>query len=178
MRTFLYEAGFIRAEDLHKTDDSILIPVDDRLSQFLADLKSAMTFSDACAYIGATRRQMELLVEGGLVKAITADMKAHNKYSFAQRELDRFLAALLKRAVRARPWEEGLVSIAAAAERTCCRSVDVVALILEGRLPTVRHPWDVDGYRSILVKLSEVKAAKGEMAIRRVAGIKSPDREP
>jgi hypothetical protein len=160
MRTFLREKGFIRDEDLRKTDDAVLIPVSNRLTQFLEDIASAVTFAEAADYLGATRKQMELLVQRDLIVPINSNMVSHNRYSFARHELDRFLGRLLQDVSEVGPWEEGLVDISTAAMRATCRSVDVVTLILDRRLQTIRFTREANGFNSVLVRADEVKEAR------------------
>lgn len=162
MRTFLHEHGFIRDEDLGKTDDAILMPVSYRLTEFLDELRSALTLSQAAERLGTTRRQTEHLVDTGLITPINSNMESHNKYSFSPREIDRFLRVLLKDVPEVDPREKGLVDIATAALKATCRSVDVVFLILARRLSMVRFTRAANGYNSVLVGTDEVRVALGK----------------
>ena len=160
LRSFLREGGFISDEDLRKTDDAVIIPITAELTQFLAEIRTAMTFAEATEYLGITRRQMEHLLDAGFIVPINTTMVSHNRYSFSRRELNRFLTVLLQDIPEIGPWEEGLVDITTAALKATCRSIDVVMLVILRQLPTIRFSREANGYNSIRVSAEEVKAAK------------------
>ena len=122
-----------------------------------------MSANEAQAYINTTRVHMAMLLEDGFVRPFVAiGAKSVAEHAFARSDLDVFLSRLSAGAPDADPGDRGLHDIRVAAKKARCPAMDVVHLVLDRRLATVRRNPDVRGYMGMLVDPVDVRAALGK----------------
>jgi hypothetical protein len=158
LRRLLYDAGLIRDEDMDKKDDQTLVATDGRLDDFLARIGHTVSFREAVEYLNAPKRQTMYLFEAGFIQAFARPKGSQGTYAFMQDSLDDFLARLLEGAEYEYPQDDALCDILGAARHCGCRSVDVVQLILDRKLETVRRDPGLRGFASVLVNKHEVRS--------------------
>ncbi|WP_417683979.1 hypothetical protein [Roseibium sp.] len=157
LKKVLHAVGLIGEDQLHKSDERVLFHADD--AKFYLDrIEESMSLNQTRAYINAPRPVDRVLFEAGLLKPWlhggTGVLKDH---AFAKRDLDEFLSALTASAVPATGAETNLVPILRAAKMANCSTPEIVQLILDGRLDTIRTDPELTGFLSVLVDPDEVK---------------------
>ncbi len=157
LRKVLRTVGLIDEAQLRQSDERILFRADDA-EFYLQRIEESMSLNQVRAYINAPRPVDRVLFEAGILKPWlqggTSILKDH---AFAKRDLDDFLSALTADAVPATSDEKTLVPILRAAKLANCSTPEIVQLILDGQLDTVRTVPELTGFLSVLVDPDEVK---------------------
>jgi hypothetical protein len=83
--------------------------------------------------------------------------RAQGGHAFLKSDLDGFLERLLRNADPSLQSDTGLVPLIAAARHSCSAVMDVVALVLDGKLSRVGRDTGQAGFLSILVDAEEVR---------------------
>ena len=164
-RRILLAEGLIRTSPVHVVDHNVIVPVE-ILRPLLAQIGTLKSVPEVRAYIGAGRVQTDLLIAAGYLTpwgSRTPNTKLLDMYS--TRDLDAFLEALLRNAVRARPVPLRRVGIPEAASRTCCTAMEIVKFIMEAKLSWVGRNPASHGYMSVLVEIDEVNRALNRPAL-------------
>ena len=119
----------------------------------------SITQAEAEEYMNAGRVQTALLVRERLIAPFVSigTEGRRGKLVLALADLDDFLGRLLARAVPVTSPTENEVDIPQAAHRSNCSAAEIVRLILDGRLGWVGRKENVEGYRSVLVRIEDVK---------------------
>jgi hypothetical protein len=102
----------------------------------------------------APRVQRDLLYRAGIIVPRLRGHAAADQ--FAPKDLDAFLARLLDGAKPAASVRAGQVRIQDAAKMACCGSIEVVQLVLGGKLKRKWRLASERGYMSLLIDLEEV----------------------
>jgi hypothetical protein len=151
----LSQRGIIKKDDLAKMNRDITFRASGEIEHLLHDLKTALTQGQVAVQICATRRQLALLVEEGILTPIVS---GEYRYSFERGPVETFMSELLRDAVPMIGDDPDFVDIHDAARRSRCRSVEVVRLILGRKLNRVRLHPERTGYASVMVDLEEVRS--------------------
>jgi len=139
---------------------------------YLQDLSTAMSLNQAAIYINAPRPHDRLLVEAGhLAPFIVGGVGGIKDHAFARRDLDGFLERLLAPA-RGRALA-ALIPIQGAMKRASCSAMEIVGLVLSGRLERLAVDPAERGYLSLLVDPEEIKllvqlGSHGGLSLREV----------
>lgn len=165
IRKILLALGHLRPEDAKQANSWTLFDAEQHAG-LLDDIKASMPLSVASRYLGAGLVHGRLLVEWGLIQPFVHQSAEHaiKEHRFTKRELDRFLFRLMQDASTAEPADqERLFSIRLAAKRALCSSMEIVRLILDRQLRTVRLSPGTSGLLSLLVDVDEVRSkVRGE----------------
>jgi hypothetical protein len=156
LRKLLEAANLLPAGSGYLVDGNCLFDAV-RGSQAARDAAAAtLSVRKAGEYLNAPRVQRDLLYRSGIIVPRLRGNGAADQ--FAPEDLDAFLARLLDGAKPAASVRVGQVSIPDAAKMACCGSIEVVKLVLDGK---VRRKWKLAGelgYMSLLLDLEEVRA--------------------
>ena len=120
------------------------------------ECRSNLSYYGVVKHLGITRHLAQRLVGARLIVPTTASALGLRPV-FQPDMLDAFVARLGQRARPVKRKSPTQVTIGEASRRTTCREIDTVLAILDGRLSWVGRLAGQDGYRSILVDLSEVE---------------------
>jgi hypothetical protein len=125
----------------------------------LATEAAAATLSvrQAGIYLNAPRVQRAMLYRSGIIVPRIRGGDHGAADQFASEDLDTFLARLLDGAVPVRAAAEGRANIPEAAKLACCGSIEVVRLLLDGKLTCKWQLTSERGYMSLLVDIEEVR---------------------
>jgi hypothetical protein len=156
LRKVLRAAGVIDDRQMAFSDNNVT---------FDAQAGSAAAQSaKRCLYLPAVRDrlnvsriQADLLIKHRFIQPRDPIAGAYDKYAID--DLDAFLGGLLRGAKTVDRLTAAMDGIPKAAKRAYCSSSDVIRMILERRLAWTGRLRGVRGYRSVLVKIDEVKAA-------------------
>jgi hypothetical protein len=128
-------------------------------NDLLRRFRTALTHLELSSYLNAHRVQTKQLVDCGYIRPIiegSADEIGWRCY--AREDVDAFLQRLASDSVSVDRAPPGTFTISDAAKRTCCRTTEIVDLILSRQLKWVgRLSW-YHGYNAILVQVSEIRA--------------------
>ncbi len=165
LRKILWSLGCFRPEDKGRGDAWCLFEAE-RYSDLLEDIRDAMPLRVASEYLGAGRVHGRLLFDQGYIQPFVRKSAEHsiNEHLFSKRELDGFLSRLLAGAADAQQGDvDGLVTLPAAAKRTNCSSMEIVDLVLNGQIETMRRLPGPLSFFSLLVDVGEVRSrVRGE----------------
>ena len=123
----------------------------------LQDLADSISMKKIQEYLNVPRPHDLGLKERGFVKPIVVGGKGKGRHAFLKRDLDDFLKRLLRDADPTLYGDPDMVPLLAAAKRSCCPVMDIVALVLEGKLNRVGRDPDATGFLSVLVDVEEVR---------------------
>lgn len=154
LRKLLLEAGIIRDVDMKLPDNHVLFSAD-RAAALLEDAPASMSLNAAGAYLNAPRLHARMLFENSFIRPfIEGKIGIH---AFARSELDGFRDRLLGQAVTIAKLGGDQALIPDAARQACCSAMEIVRLILDGRLGWVGKLDGHRGYLSVAVDVSEVR---------------------
>jgi hypothetical protein len=97
------------------------------------------------------------LWERGFIKPMMAGGRTKGGHAFLRNDLDEFLERMLRNADPTLHGDPGMVPLIAAAKRSCSAVMDVVALVLDGKLSRVGRDTGQTGFLSVLVDAEEVR---------------------
>ncbi|GAB2206299.1 TniQ family protein [Roseibium sp. ROS1] len=158
LRKVLQAVGLIADEQIALSNERTLFRADD--AKFYLDrIEESMSLKQAQAYINAPRPVDRRLFEAGILKPwLQGGTDVFKNHAFAKRDLDEFLAALAGGAAPVTGEEKSLEPILRAAKMANCSTLEVVQLILDNRLGTIRTDPDLTGFLAVLVDPEEVKS--------------------
>lgn len=123
----------------------------------LKGLAESISMEKLREYMNVPRPHDRGLMERGFIKPLMAGGRTKGGHAFLKSDLDDFLEQLLRDADPALHGDPEMVPLIAAAKHSCCAVMDVVALVLDGKLSRVgRDPGQV-GFVSVLVDAEEVR---------------------
>jgi TniQ len=126
--------------------------------EFLSRAGDGLPLRQVEKYLNAGRVHAKLLADHGFIKpVVAASDPGIGGNAFALADLDDFLARLLAGAVPVAAVPDGAYDIPMVAKRANCSAMEVVRLILDGKLDWVGRLTGVAGYFSVLVMVAEVK---------------------
>jgi hypothetical protein len=124
----------------------------------LAKAAGAVSLKEAESYLNAGRVHTKLLLGHGFIRPFLGSAADLLKaILFTRADLDRFLADLLRHATPVDAVPAGMAGIAKAAKRSNCSAMEIVDLILHGKLTRVARRAVVAGYAAVLVDVNEVR---------------------
>jgi hypothetical protein len=128
-------------------------------ADILRRFSTALTHLELCTYLNAHRVQTKQLVDGGYIRPIVDGPDEEIGWRcYAREDVDAFLQELAWGSISIDQAPPGAFPISEAAKRACCRTTEIVDLILSRRLKWVgRLSW-AHGYNAILVQVSEIRA--------------------
>jgi hypothetical protein len=154
LRKHLKAAGLLSEDQAARSDNNVLIDAD-RAAGLARRLSGTLPLVEARKHINAPRAQMDVLIKAGIIIAreCTNGTGARKRYAVA--DLDDLIERMagLGPARGQRPGSP--CTIPEATKRCCCSAADVVRLILDGKIRTVKGP--ARGYMGILVDAIAVR---------------------
>jgi hypothetical protein len=157
LRRALEATGFVGADAKRLKDHRVVFDAN-RAESLLRQLAGAISLKEAETYLGAGRVQTKLLMDHGFIKPLLGDAAKNLKaILFAKKELDGLIADLLRHADSVTKAGPGMLSIPKAAKRAQNSAMDIVRMILDGKLKKVARLAGARGYASVLVDLAELK---------------------
>lgn len=165
LRYVLAAAGII-GPDHHQWPNHLVIFEAKRAHSVLADEAEGLTLRGVEAYLSISRSTALILAKNNFItphvkyRGCSKDRRGrHNdqRPSYTRRELDAFLARLLKGAVSVEHPSEHMLAIPAAVAHSWSSVQEIIRLILERKLVWVGRHADVAGFSSVLVDIRELK---------------------
>lgn len=174
LRKALRKAG-LAGKDSDSMIDNRVVADPEQVAALAKELKEAMNMTAARAYLNVPRPHDEGLVQTGLIKPMIEKPRGNSgmHYTFRKTDLDEFLERLLHKADPALGGDPAFETLLKAAKRCCSPVMDVVRLVLDGKLERVgRNPAE-RGFFSVLVDPKELRektklADHGGLSLREV----------
>ncbi len=119
---------------------------------------ATLSVRQAGEYLNAPRVQKDMLYRAGIIVPRIKAAEHGAADQFAPDDLDAFLTRLFDGAKTAASVRAGQVNIPDAAKMACCGSIEIIQLVLGGKL---KRKWKLAGergYMSLLLDLEEVRA--------------------
>jgi hypothetical protein len=123
----------------------------------LKGLAESMSMEKLREHLNVPRPHDRGLMVRGFIKPMMAGGRTKGGHAFLKSDLDDFLEQLLRDADPALHGEPDLVPLIRAAKHSCCAVMDVVALVLDGKLSRVGRDPGQAGFVSVLVDAEEVR---------------------
>jgi hypothetical protein len=123
----------------------------------LKGLAESMSMERAREYLNVPRPHDRGLLERGFITPMMAGGRAKGGHAFLKSDLDGFLERLLRDADPSLHGDPELVPLIAAARHSCSAVMDVVALVLDGKLSRLGRDTDQTGFLSVLVDAEEIR---------------------
>jgi hypothetical protein len=163
LRKHLEAAGLVSEAQEKMSDNNVRIDADAAIA-LARRLAGTLSLPDARRYINATKEQMDVLIKAGFVAPYQNmfDIGALKRY--AKADLDDLMARLYQGARSSTGHEAGLYSIPTVARQTRYSAAEIVRLVLDGKLSTVKSSSQT-GYIGILVDANAT--------LRSIRGLKS-----
>jgi hypothetical protein len=154
LRKHLKAAGLITEDQAAKSDNNVLMDAD-RSAELGRRLSGTIPLAEAMKHLNAPRAQMDVLIKAGIITARerATDTGARNRYAVA--DLDDLLERIAARGPARGHRPGSPCTIPAAAKRCCCSAADVVRLVLDRKIRTVKGP--ARGYMGVLVDAIAVR---------------------
>lgn len=159
LRKILIEAGLVPKDAIGVVDNRIVFSADEA-EQIVRRFTTSIPLKDVAAYLNCPRVHARLLYEREFIRPVidASTSMASGKHSFDKDDLDNFLARLLQSASPMADPEPGFADLPHAAKRACCSAMEIVALVLEGRLKRLGRDLNQQGYLALIVDVEEVRA--------------------
>jgi hypothetical protein len=157
LRKVLAQAKLIPSDHAAMNDHRVLF--DAAASQsLLSTAQNALSLADLESYMGATRSQARLLVDQGFIRPFVSPTASIRTSNFARAELDAFLDKLLEGEPPDANSGARLCPIDRASKRATCGQGEVLRLILDGKLASLRVKQGERRLSALLVDPDEVRA--------------------
>ncbi|RWL98404.1 MAG: hypothetical protein EOR68_15095 [Mesorhizobium sp.] len=158
LRKALRKAG-LAGKDSDSMIDNRVVADPEQVATLAKELKEAMNMTAARAYLNVPRPHDEGLLQTGLIKPMIEKPRGRvgMHYTFRKADLDEFLGRLLRKADPALGDDPAFETLLKAAKRCCCPVMDVVRLVLDGKLERVGRSLAERGFLSVLVDAKEVR---------------------
>lgn len=139
--------------------DNKVVAKSDVVADLARQLSDTMTMKAAREYLNVPRPHDEGLVQSGLIKPLIdrKRMRSSMQYTLPKSDLDDFLVRLTAKAVPQFHGDSEFEPLIKAAKRSCCPVMDVVRLVLDGKLKRVGLDPTKRGFLSVLVNSKEVR---------------------
>lgn len=160
LRKILHVLGHLRAEDAHQPNSRALFDAEQNAG-LLDEIRDSMPLSVASEYLGAGRTHGKLLFKWGFIQPFVRKTPENKmkEHQFTKRELDDFLTRFLDGASSVEPsHDRKLASLPVAAKQARCSSMEIVELIFNRQLPTLKRSPGATGFLSLLVDIDEVRS--------------------
>ena len=161
LQRLLVATGVLNEKSARVSAHKAAFPANERAAEVLARVSRCISKGAAAKYVNAPRVQFDLLHKTGIVAPFIKSGGVLKDHGFDTTELDAFLERLFA-PVRG-PVPDGIrvMKISSAAKRANCSAMDVVRMVLDGKLASIYRRADVEGFLSILVDPAEVRTALG-----------------
>jgi TniQ len=156
-RRLLRAAGIIDDPQMALGDHNVIFDAQAG-SAAVQKAKGALSLPSAGRYLNAPRVQIGLLAKNKVIQPFIPAREFGALDQYATDDLDDFLKRLFDGAHTVKKPSPDQVNIPIAAGRCCCPSIQVLRLILEGKLEWVGRHAGIPGYMSVLVDVEEVRA--------------------
>ncbi|MFU0504597.1 TniQ family protein [Pseudaminobacter sp. NGMCC 1.201702] len=123
----------------------------------LKGLAESMSMERARDYLNVPRPHDRGLMERAFIKPMMDGGRVKGAHAFLKSDLDHFLERLLRDADPALHGDPEMVPLIAAARHSCCAVMDVVTLVLDGKLTRVGRDPGQAGFLSVFVDAEEVR---------------------
>lgn len=174
LRKALRKAGLAGKDSDSMIDDRVVADPE-QVAALAKELKEAMNMTAARAYLNVPRPHDEGLVHAGLIKPMIEKPRgrAGMHYTFRKEDLDAFLEKLFEKEDPALSGDPAFETLLMTAKRCCCPVMDVVRLVLDGKLTRVGRDPAERGFLSVLVDPGELRektklADHGGLSLREV----------
>ncbi|NGO51057.1 TniQ family protein [Allomesorhizobium camelthorni] len=124
---------------------------------FLRDLAQSMSLEEAREYLNVPRPHDRGLLERGLINPMITGGRSDGEHAFLRSDLDDLLERLLRNADPMLCGDTAMVPMITAAKHSCCAVMDIVALVLDGKLKRVGRDTSDRGFISVLVDAEEAR---------------------
>lgn len=156
MRRLLHRANYTESGICGPVNHKVTFDAGDAGS-FLGDLKDSMSLAKAREYLGVPRPHERGLLERSYIKPMITGGKRKGSHAFLKADLDAFLEQLTRNVDPELTGGENMVPFTLAAKKSCCSVMDVVALVLDGKLGRVGRDPAKSGFAAVLVDAQEVR---------------------
>lgn len=155
LRRILASRNLLDADHHSRSDNQVAFEAPD-IESYLQSLSECMSQVKARAYLNMPRPHDQLLLDAGILTPfIVGGIDSLKDHGFRKSDLDAFLERMR---FHAKPLDAvDLTSIPGASKRADCSAVEVVTLLLDGRLKRVALDPCHTGYLSILVDPEEIR---------------------
>ncbi|MFC7053094.1 TniQ family protein [Hansschlegelia quercus] len=143
-----------RSETARSNGPNILIEAD-RGAELMTPFVDALSLKEAATYLGSDRVHTRLLLTAGFIQSLSA---TGGRMAFARSDLDAFLSTLREGADTLSPDDPHAASLPLAAKRANCSAMEIVKLVIEGRLARRGSFPGASGYLALLVDFTEVRS--------------------
>jgi TniQ protein len=157
LRRMLKQAEITETGAENPTDDKVTFDSAEA-NAFLSDLSQSMSLVRAREYLNVPRPHDRGLLERGFIKPMMSGGTRNGAHAFLKSDLDELLARLMRDADPGLHDKPNMVPFTKAAKRSCCAVMDIVELVLDGKLARVGRDPKKEGFVSILVDAEEVRA--------------------
>jgi hypothetical protein len=123
----------------------------------LTGLAESLSMEKLRDHLNIPRPHDRGLFERGFIMPMMAGGRAKGGHAFLKSELDGFLERLMRDADPSFYGDPAMVPLITAAKRSCSAVMDVVALVLDGKLSRVGRDPGQAGFVSVLVDAEEVR---------------------
>jgi hypothetical protein len=158
LRKILTATGHLTADHSTRSDHEVTfdaVATVDLLRRF----SNALTHLELGSYLNTNRVQTKHLVDGRYIRPIVDGSDEEVGWRcYAREDVDTFLKVLAQDSETVDHPPPGTYTICDAAKRACCRSTEIVDLILSRRLKWIGRLSGVHGYDAILVNDREIRA--------------------
>lgn len=160
LRKLLHIGGYLSDEANERVDDHALFNAAEA-HEFIERAIGSLNLKEAAAYLNIPRPH-DVAILGSTHIVPLLDVKGTSRHalmhqSFERRELDLFLARLLSGSTVRTTDENGFVRLIEARKRACCSLLEIIDLIMAGKLRVQTDPTQ-RGLMTAMVNLDEVRA--------------------
>ena len=158
LRKALRNVGIVGDGTAGLSDHRVLAPPE-AVAALAEGLKDTLRMTEARKYLNVPRPHDMGLLDAGFISPMVARARSPRgiQNTFRRVELDEFLQRLLARADEALAGDPHMETLLKAAKRCCCTVMEVVRLVLDGRLDRVGRDPRQRGFMSLLVDAREVR---------------------
>lgn len=156
LRKVLHAAGVLSTEQMELPYGNATFDAA-TAAQTLTDAIDGLFMTEIEPYLGAGRTQTKLLVDSGIVEPMFPK-RPDLDHLFRRRDLDLFLDRIFVDAVPVEEPDEDMADVHKAVKRVCCSTIEIVHLVLDGKLSWVGRHTGVHGFAALLVRVSEIRS--------------------
>jgi hypothetical protein len=149
LRKHLKAAGLVSEAQERMSDNNVRIDAEAAIA-LARKLADTLSLPDAGRHINATKEQMYVLIKAGVVSPYHNMFDTGAQKRYAKADLDDLMARLYQRARSSTGHEAGLYSIPTVAKQIRYSAAEIVRLVLDGKLRTVKSSTQT-GYIGVLV---------------------------
>ncbi|WEX11676.1 TniQ family protein [Chelativorans sp. AA-79] len=157
LRKLLIETGVLAKENAALTDARIMLDAEE-ITEFVTEIKDTVSAKEAQKLVNAPRVHWGILVDRGyLAPHVKAGAKHGLQFRFRREDISVFLDRLLANTKLLTGQEPGLCSIPHAVRKANCKAVEILDLLLSGKLERAFRDPNEHGYMAVLVDPDELR---------------------